>query len=380
MISHLNRWSNFVWTDTLAPAESRSWLEPMIRLWHRRCQWIRAIDDWRPNSEGPRQQFASLLRHLLADYAVPIFMDSAWLRMGGYHAQCRDAWVHVARGNNIRTAKFLPMPLSKKAAHYFIFAPEDMTFNQALKWAHLKTFNLRPRAIAAMMGSQWEPDFQNRPFWDSVLRFLAANPMIAAEQIGPIINYIYAQKFNGQIIGFEEYAVGHHAAIQDDPPHPGFSMRGRTGQALLEQVENWHRQLGKIQVSHSRDAVYRESGWSSWDDVEKISEDETAIWQFVEILTQKDLQEEGRTLRHCIYSYHARVAAGACSVWSLRRKYTRGPKDGWTERKLTVEVSSAGRINEARGFANKLAEGRAKILLEQWADKNSLTIAPYVFL
>ena len=380
MIGYLDRWSNFVWTDDLEPEESRTWLEPMIRLWHRRCQWIRSIEDWRPESDDPRQQFASLLRHLIANYDVPSFMDSAWLGKGGVHAQCRDAWVHVAWGNNIRTAKFLRLRLSKKSAHYFMSAPEDMTFDHALKWAHMKTFNLRPRAIAAMLGSQWGLDFENQPFWNSVLRFLAANPMIAAEQIGPIIDYIYSQKFYGPVLRYEEYAVGHEYAVRDDPPHPGFSMRGRTGQALLDQIETWHRELGQTSTSQSKDAVYRESGWSPWEDPEKLSEDEIAIWEFVEILTEKDLHEEGRTLRHCIYSYHARVAAGDCSVWSLRRKYTSGPKTGWMERKLTVEVSSTGRINEARGFANKLPEGRAKILLQQWADKNSLSIAPYVFL
>ena len=204
MMSYLERWSKFVWTDDLRPEESRTWLEPMIRLWHRRCQWLRPIEDWRPESDDPRRQFASLLRHLIADYDVPVFMDSAWLNNGGFHAQCRDAWVHVAWGNNIRTAKFLHMPLSKKAAHYFMFAPDNMTFDHALKWAHMKTFNLRPRAIAAMLGSQWSSDFYNRPFWDSVLRFLAANPMIAAEQIGPLIDYIYRQKFYGPVISYND--------------------------------------------------------------------------------------------------------------------------------------------------------------------------------
>ena len=379
MMSYLERWSKFVWNDHLVSGELVNWIDPMIRLWHRRCQWRRSIEDWRPKSDDPRRQFASLLRHLIADYDVPIFMDEAWLNKGRFASEYCDAWIYFARGNNAQAVKFQHRPLTKKAAHYFMSAPEEMTIDHALKWAHMKTFNLRPRAIAAMLGSQWGRNFHDRPFWNSVLRFLAANPMIAAEQIGPLINYIYCQKFHGPVIRYER--LGHEEiAIYGDPPHPGFSMRGRSGPALLDQVENWHRELGRTRASNSRDAIYRESGWSSWEDVEKLSGDETATWQFVEILTERDLHEEGRTMRHCIYSYHARVAAGDCSIWSLRKKYTSGPKHGWMERKLTVEVSSTGRINEARGFANKLPEGRAKILLQQWVDKNSLSFEPYVFL
>ena len=50
------------------------------------------------------------------------------------------------------------------------------------------------------------------------------------------------------------------------------------------------------------------------------------------------------------------------------------------KRQLTIEVSANGRVNEARGFANKLPDGRNKYLLQRWVDFNRMSFAPYVFL
>ena len=380
MLRHLDKRSKFLWVDPLYATDAQTWLDPLIRLWHRRGQWRRPVMDWRPNSHNRERQFASLLRHLMADYDVPSFMDTVWLRNDKGSARYRDAWVHLGRGKNIRTAKGLPMSLSKKAAHQLLSAPEELTFEHALKWAHMRTFNLRPRAIAAMLGSRWGKVFEEITFWDSVIRFLAANPMISPDMIGPMVDFIYAQKFEGPVLLIDGDEV-----LRDDPPHPGFSMRGRDGQALLDQIEAWHRELGRTESRRGKgrkvmDATYCKSGWKPLRSEEKLNDEEKAIWQFVEILTESDLHEEGRKMRHCIYSYHPRVKTGLCSIWSLQTVRDGGPNHGSLKRHLTIEVSSNGRINEARGFANKLPEGRPKTLLKNWAQQNRLSIAPYVFM
>lgn len=380
MLKHLDRRSKFLWADPLYATGSETWLDPLIRLWHRRDQWRRPLEDWRPKSHNRERQFASLLRHLMADYYVPSFMDAVWLRNDKGSARYRDAWLYVGRGKNLGTAKALPMALSKKAAHQALSAPEELTFEHALKWAHMQTFNLRPRAIAGMLGSRWGADFDEGTFWDSVIRFLAVNPMISPDKISPMVDFIYAQKFEGPVLLIDGDEI-----LRDDPPHAGFSMRGREGQALLDKIEDWHRELGRNETRRGKgrkamDATYCKSGWSPVQFTEKLNEDEIANWRFVEILTESDLHADGRKMRHCIYSYHPRVAAGMCSVWSLQAVREGGPHHGSLKRHLTVEVSSNGRINEARGFANKLPEGRPKMLLKQWAEKNRLSFAPYVFL
>lgn len=380
MLQHLDRRSKFLWADPLHATGAQTWLDPLIRLWHRRGQWRRAVKDWKPKSHNRERQFASLLRHLLAEYDVPNFMDTVWLRNDRGSARFRDAWVHVGSGNNIRTAKGLPMVLSKKGAHILSSAPEELSFEHAFKWAHMQTFDLRPRTCAALLGSRWGGDFNQLDFWDSVLRFFSVNPMISPDRIGPIVDFIYSQKFEGPVILIDGDEI-----LRDDPPHPGFSMRGRQGQTLLQLVENWHRELARTELRRGKgrkamDAIYCKSGWKSLTDTEKLNDAESSKWQFVEILTEIDLHDEGRKMRHCIYSFHARVSTGRCSIWSLRTTRKGGPHHGKIKHHLTIEVSSTGRVNEARGYGNALPIGRGEYLLRKWATLNRMSIAPYVFM
>ena len=380
MLKHLDRRSKFLWADPLHATGAQTWLDPLIRLWHRREQWRRPVEEWRPSSHNRERQFASLLRHLLAQYDVPVFMDTVWLRNDKGSARYRDAWIHVGSGKNIRSAKGLPMSLSKKAAHTLSSAPEELSFEHAFKWSHMQLFGLRPRTCAALLGSRWGGDFDHSIFWDSVLRFLSSDAMISPDQIGPLVDFIYSQKFEGPVLLIEGEDI-----LRDDPPHPGFSMRNRNGQALLQQVEDWHRTLARTEERRGKgrnamDAVYCKSGWKPSSNTEKHNDEESSVWQFVEILTESELYQEGRKMRHCIYSFHARLAAGHCSVWSLRTTRKGGPHHGKIKRHLTIEVSATGRVSEARGFGNALPKGRSEYLLRQWVAENRMSIAPYVFM
>lgn len=379
MLKFIDKKSKFLWADPVYATGAQTYLDPLIRLWHRRGQWRRPLEEWRPRSHNRERQFSSILRHLMADYDVPAFMDTVWLRNDSGSARLRDAWVHVGRGKNIRTAKRLPMPLSKKAAHMLLTAPEELSFEHAFKWAHLKALGMRPRACGAMLASRWGGGFEDLEFWNSFSRFLVKNPMIAPDRIGPIIDFIYAQKFEGPVILIDGEDI-----LRDDPPHPGFSMRGRTGAALLEQVEDWHRELGRTEASRGKgrsamDKTYCKSGWKTYGSIEKLNADEKLNWTFMEILAESDLHNEGRTMRHCIYTYHSHVVTGRCSIWSLRTVRIGGPHDGKVKRHLTIEVSSQGRINEARGFGNELPTGRAARLLKEWAALNRMSVPDYIF-
>ena len=380
MLRYIDKRAKFLWAKPLYATGAQTWLDPLIRIWHRRGSWRRPLEKWRPKSHNRQRQFASLIRHLLADYDVPSFMDTVWLRNDKASARMRDIWVHLGQGKNIRKAKRLPMALTKKAAHILLSAPEELTFEHAFKWAHMQTFGLRPRLCAALLGSRWGLDFSEQGFWDSVLRFLSSNPMIAPDRIGPIIDYIYAQKFEGPILLIDGDKI-----LRDDPPHPGFSMTNRQGTAILEQVEVWHAELARTTTRRGKgrramDDVYCKSGWKTVRETEKLNEVESAVWEFVEILNELELHEEGRKMRHCIYSYRDRISAGSCSIWSLRTCRLGGAHDGTIKRQLTVEVSANGRVNEARGFANALPTGRSEFLLRRWVDFNRMSFAPYVFL
>lgn len=100
-----------------------------------RSDWVRPLIEWVPDSYNLSRQFASLLRHLLARYAVPRFMDRAWF---GDENEHRRWFIHIGNGHNIRTARGLPVTLTKKMAHHVLQAPDDFTVQEALRWGQAR--------------------------------------------------------------------------------------------------------------------------------------------------------------------------------------------------------------------------------------------------
>src|SRR5918997_6500639 len=66
-------------TDLLTAQGAPRYADALLALSAHRRDWVRPLDAWRARSHNARRQFASLLRHLLARYEVPAFLDSAWL-------------------------------------------------------------------------------------------------------------------------------------------------------------------------------------------------------------------------------------------------------------------------------------------------------------
>jgi len=64
----------------LGPLRSNVFVEALAQLARNYRCWLRPLAGWEPDARDPGQQFSALARYLLAQYLVPIFMDSAWCR------------------------------------------------------------------------------------------------------------------------------------------------------------------------------------------------------------------------------------------------------------------------------------------------------------
>jgi hypothetical protein len=144
-------------------------------------------------------------------------------------------------------------------------------------------------------------------------------------------------------------------------------MKGRTIRSLTRGMEEWHRQLAMEKSLYG--LRFEPSGLS-----EGIWELKTRhgagagkiIWTMEEILCSKELQEEGRLMKHCVYSYTTTISKGICSIWSLRVE---------GQRALTVEVDHGARkIVQARGKCNRPAKPAEINLLLRWARENRLEV------
>jgi hypothetical protein len=146
-----------------------------------------------------------------------------------------------------------------------------------------------------------------------------------------------------------------------------FASQGRSLLALLDGMEAWHRLLSWEKAL--KGTVYKSSGFRAgrW---EFGSEWNRSIWTMEELLTSKDLQQEGRRMNHCVANYANSVQGGQTSIWSLQCNNVLC---------LTVEVANWSRtIVQARGRSNRPATEIEKMMLHRWATENRLTVRGYV--
>lgn len=355
--------ARFLMDDEVVGDRRVPYLRGLVTLNERRGQWLRPLDEWRPRSHNRRKQFASLARHLVADYPVPGFLDAAWLRRDkGSHAH-RDLFVHIGRGNNPRTGR-TPVPLSKKEAHFFLTAPDHYSIEGAVRWGQVLALGGSPRLVDALVATPLGATFAHEEFWSSVLRFFVDNPMLDPASVGPLIDYIDHQKFRSTDVVQADGRVR-----TEPPPQPGFSMARRTPAALLAQMERWHARLGR---AHAAGAV----SWAPAGPAEftwETGRTNAKVWTIRELRSSQALLLEGRAMKHCVSSYARSCAAGRCSIWSLEVR----SRDG-LEKRQTVEVSRQGVIVQSRGKLNALPKQQDLDVLRRWAEREGLALATYL--
>jgi hypothetical protein len=325
-------------------------------------RWIQTWDSWKPNSYNTKRQLSSFVRHLFAKYSVPVFFDQVWFKM---NFQEHEWFILVAQGQNIVKAPgFLDaFPMTKKTAHYFMQAPDTFDFNEAWRYGQIKSFGGSNRLIQALKSTSVFRFYSKKDndFIISLIKFFIDNPMLDMVQIGPIVDYIWNQKFSNRS------HVINGRVEQQDPLQPNFSMTGRTVDTLLAQVERWHRQLGKEKKGGN--LVWEHWPIHDFELVEGFAEKHNQkIWRIQQLLSNKELSIEGRYMRHCVASYATSCYRGSSSIWSLSIETNLG-----IEKLITIEVGKSPiRIYQMRGKHNRFPIGRERDIIGRWAGKESI--------
>jgi len=328
-------------------------LSSLVRHWP---NWIRPVETWHPRSHSPHRQFASLARHLLAEWPVPAFMDRVWFQGMSQIAVEQQRWfTHLGSGRNIRTAD-LPIPFTKRMAHEFMRAPADLSVEGALRWGQMRTIGASEPLIRAVCATWLGSAFANNEFWLGVLRWFVEHPEREFSRIGPIIDYIDAQRF--RVAG----------AGDGSPPQPNFTMKGRTPRSLERQIDEWHGRLARVRQP---DAEWPASGIPAFQFFEGSAENGTLkIWTISELRTTKALFKEGRTMKHCVATYADKCQRGETSIWALELESCDGKL-----KLMTIEVTnSTGLICQVRGKCNVLPTEKHRAILRRWAETANLRL------
>ena len=346
-ISHLGKVSNNTFVDALG------------RLAHYHEHWVRPIKEWVPDSHNLRRQFSSLVRYLLTKYDVPIFMDEVWFLGDSKEDQQMQGWfLFIGAGGNIRRAG-IPVNMTKMMAHRFLEAPNDMPVKKALRWAQVVGQGGSESLADAIRLSRLGDHFSNEDFWETVVKFLVNNPMLDPDQVGPLIDFIFNQKY-------EPHEIIHPggAIEMGGPPQPNFAIKGRSIEKLLRQMAEWHEHLA--QEADLLDERKGKKGYvSTWPSsgigdlrvAEGTGQLEPRVWTIKELLSNRELGAEGKAMHHCVSSYARNCRQGKTSVFTLRVK----DEVGEVQPVLTIAVDAKNRsVTQVRGKYNMSITGKVK--------------------
>jgi hypothetical protein len=360
----VNEEADFLLQGVAFNGVSYNYADALIRIHERRHQWIAPLQAWRRQSHNARRQFSSLVRHLLARYPVPAFMDQAWFRVDPGSERFRDWFIHIGAGKNVRTLD-TPIPLSKQMAHHFLEAPADYIIEAAIRWGQVHALGGDRALTEALLGTRLRATFADDTFWTSVIRFFVANPLLDRRHVGPIVDYLYAQRF-----ATREVIVGPGRVEREPPPQPNLTMRGRTAASLLAQVERWHRELGRD--STAENVYFRRSGVKELE--LKTGKNGADVWRIRELLSGAELAAEGRAMKHCVASYARSCAMGYSSIWAMELQIGGGTR----LKRQTIELSRDRVIVQCRGKNNCLPTQAEFSIVKEWARLAGLGISPYV--
>lgn len=336
----------------------------VVRLARVSDQFLRSPRDFVLSGDTAEEQLRRLANHLLERWAVPNWLDEAWLHDREEHWRW---FVHLGAGRNLAAAPGLPFPLSKRAAHFATNAPRGLTPLQALRWGQLRGLGTPEELCREVVHSRLSTTLPDEPFWATVAQWFATYPEVFGHAT-VLVDYVFAQR------------VGDFVR----PPQPTFTMRGRDPDDLLADARAWHARLARAR--HAPADAPRQwpasdiPGLSPKPPKASSAKEPDALpappdWVITELVTFADLADEGRALHHCVATYAAAAAAGRSAIFSLRRRVA-----GVLKPRVTIEVFPAQRrIIQARGLQNARAEGDDRKLIEHWMTQARLHAEPYVF-
>jgi PcfJ-like protein len=349
----------------LGPQAGNTGLDALLHFARSHESWLRPPEEWTPESDNAREQVSSLARHLFARYPLPAFLDAAWLSGSSPAAEAPREWfVHLGRGGKLEAIQF-PLPMTHRAAHFFLLAPEEFTIVAALRYGQIRALGgseSLARAVAETFLSELQRD---EPFWLTTIHFLANHPELPLSQVGPVVDYVRTRK-----AGFGD----------NDAPEPEFTMKGRTVEALLKRMAEWHDALARLDRKGRHH--WPPSGIAPLDRTEKDPfSTGTCRWRIQEITDCLALAEEGRAMRHCVRSYQNACLKGDTSIWSMRVTFS---GNRTVRRLVTIQVNNHRRsIVQVRGNCNQTLSAMrghrrmrfARDVLRDWAREQHLGIA-----
>lgn len=344
------------------PCDTERIIKACERIARSRGKWERFPETWSVPNASRFVQMRSLVQHLFDQYPVPNFMAPVWWSEH-YKDWGIKLYLHLATGKGIRQFPSLyPFRITKRMAAIFMQAPDDLHPIETLRWSQVRALGGDDRLARILISKTclWTST-EDELFWESVIRFLIQNAPLSKDEIVEVVSFIHQQRFEPA-----EKTWGPGAG--ENPIQPDFSLRGRSLMSLRRHMIHWRSELiekGMMPPPHVNplDFPWQRSNIGSFQ-----CEEGDTVWKIEELLTPRQLHNEGRIMDHCVADYISDCARRKTTIWSLGVQ-----KGKRRRRKLTIEVLPKSKlISQASGKHNCEPSDIVQDKLKRWAAQEGL--------
>ena len=343
----------------------------MLSLKGIRYHALQPAETYVPRSYNLEKQLTGLLNHLFVKYPVPAFLYQVCLSDGSKitkKPRCMDdftraqavykQWfITLAQGGSF--PKAAKGTMTSKEACVFLSAPWGRKIHENVWWAKMTVAGVPEKLIGELINRVFTnhlPDDTDGRLGETILFYARQHQDLNRNSFDEVTDFLaHKLRFDRQ-----------------------FRMQGRTASSMVKLSNEWHLQMQQAKLG--KHIQWRGLGIADWS-----YEDKSEVWFVTELRDNKELVNEGRKQKHCVYSYVQRCAEGRSFIFSIRgcRKiaadYTDEGLPIWDRqfemRRVTVEVSPSRTVVQVRGPLNRPPIPEEREVLRRWAGEKGITLA-----
>jgi hypothetical protein len=338
-------------------------------------QWLRQPEVWWPDPNADaRAQWADLLRHLLARYAVPSFLDHAWEIPGTLQHFERDCWCALAQGRSLRDVAGFPRSIRRRVLHAALNSVDGMqrgTLAEAIWVAQLSALNASRTLVAEVFSSRIRFELGDYPLWARLAAKFTAKSDAPASQFGFVAEVLVVERAHRGTSHVQQLLKLPLATIICH------CVRFATG---LLNANGQHLTNDEIREPFGKGDLYRFAN-SRWQPLlgpvpfasTKGRVGEHAVWRVEELSSIDALRNEGHGMRHCVGMYAHRCRTGSSAIFSVRRYVLVADTETQATSCATIEVHRGMRkVVQVRAYRNRPVNNTVMSIVHEWAAANGL--------
>ena len=329
---------------------------------------LREPESYAPKSYNIDKQTLGLINHIFVKYPVPYFMYEAILIRDGKSCNItqrnmfREWFITLAQGGSF--PKAVKGIMTRQEAAMFLRGTTAYSISDNIWWAKMRAAGMNNSLIDKLMSKLFSHFHWGDPhgnYADTIRFFVNHHKEMDNVTFGEITDFL-VWKFRNE---------------------PTFSMKGRTVGSILRMSNEWHAMIQKATLG--ADVARPGMGYNDWQYLE-----DHLLWEMTELRNNKELMNEGRKQKHCVYGYVNACVSGRSAIFSLRCYMKLSYKDDengnpiWEKKndnengRITVEVSpKTHTIVQVRGTSNRPPDDKEKLVLRHWSGEKGLTMSRY---